>query len=147
MLGNRWVHYGGLDKGSINLAELMPILQAIMLWHETGRGKEIISRNGVCRITAITDSSYVAMATADAIDPYKPLPDKHTGLFSAIRQYVKMGYLLQIHHQKRNTTLWNQYADVLASQARRSVIQGIADNMASVSTDYVASMPLEGLHP
>lgn len=145
--GERVAHYGGLSLGSVNMAELLPYIQAMSCFHEAGRGKTVLAAHGHCRVVILTDSGYVAMCGAVAADVEQLLPGTHSALWACIRQWARMGYVFRFHHRPRSTTLMNQWADLTASLARKSVVRAIADNMDAVGVQAVGNLDIRQINP
>jgi hypothetical protein len=145
--GERTSHYGGLSMGSINMVELFPYIHALVVFHENGRGKSLLASRGHCRVVVLTDSGYVASAGAIAADVNQVLPTTHSALWSCIRQFARLGYLIRFHHRHRSTTAMNQWADLVSSVARKSVVKAIEENMDQIQPQIIEQVDLRYINP
>ncbi len=114
----RQLFYGGMNAGSINLAEFLPYLQALLHYHAT-LGKSRLESRGIVKVHIITDSRVIAHCGNIAADPTQPLPKMHRVMFSTIRQLVAEGYHIHYHWADRCSTTLNQIADLIATLGRR----------------------------
>jgi len=113
--------YGGMDCGSVNFAESMPYIQAIT-WYDAHHGKALLKQLGMLRVHILTDSQVIAGWGTKAMQGHSELPRKHIGLFSAMREYRRLGYHCNFHWAPRMTTELNWAADLMAGLTRREVI-------------------------
>lgn len=141
--GERESYYGGTNKGSVNMAEVLPYIQALTHFHNVGRGKQLLETQGVCRVAIVTDSSYTATAGSQAADLTKPLPAANRALMAAIRQLCRDGYLLSFYHQHRSETGLNLWADLVSFQSRLAIERGLEE----VQTGTVDKVPLKEINP
>ncbi len=117
----RQLFHGGMSTTSINVAEFMPYLQALC-WYHSQHGSERMQRSGMIKVHVITDSQVTAVSGNRAADLTLTLPRANQALWASIRQFTTMGYRLQYHWLNRETTLYNQCADLVASLCRRAVL-------------------------
>jgi ribonuclease HI len=113
---------GGMNLGSINLAEQMPYFQAVLHWRASGGGKELLERRGVLHAHIVTDSQVVANHGAQACDFNQILPKTQGPLWAGWRELVREGFVFTFHWAPRESSLLNQACDMLASMARRAVM-------------------------
>lgn len=117
----RWQFVGGMNMGSINLAELMPYLHALT-WYHANVGKQRIASIGRPLVVhIITDSQVIAAQGQQAAELSQSLPKVQEAQWAAMRQLAHMGYLLHYHWIERCTTALNWAADLLAGMSRRAV--------------------------
>ena len=94
--------YGGMDCGSVNFAESMPYVQAIT-WYDAHHGKALLKQLGMLRVHILTDSQVIAGWGTKAMQGHSEIPRKHIGLFSAMREYRRLGYHCNFHWAPRMT--------------------------------------------
>lgn len=129
----RWLFYGAMSAGSINLAELAPYVQALS-WYHQDRGKNKIHELGrPIRVNVITDSEVVATQGKQTADFDQPLPKANSPQWAAMRQFARLGYQLHWHHEGRSQTVLNWAADLLAGISRRQ-LQGKAPSLTIDTT-------------
>jgi len=115
--------YGGMDSGSINLAEVMPYLQGLT-WYDANVGKERLQKLDYLRVVVLTDSQVTAhwgnqaMGSVDA-----SVPRKQLGFYAAMRELRRVGYHCTFHWAPRMTTDLNWVADLMAGLTRQEVIR------------------------
>lgn len=112
--------YGGMSVGSNNLAEVMPYLQALTWYHDATRTPKR-KRVGLVRVVVVTDSQLVVNHGTTAMDPSKALPTRHRAIWAAFREFGRCGYQIEFHYAPRNSSLWNQAADLVASLSRKAL--------------------------
>lgn len=111
---------GGMNMGSVNLAEFMPYLHALSWYHST-HGQERLALRGFLDVHIVTDSRVIALGGLAACNLTKPLPKTHRALWTAMRTFVGQGYRIQFHWAPRSTTLLNACCDLLASLGRLGI--------------------------
>jgi ribonuclease HI len=117
---------GAMNCSSVNVAELMPYLHALNYFHATQGRKRLNSRAKFFKVHVITDSKFTAESGTQACDLTKHLPSVHQALWAAVREFTKFGYVFHWHWQGRSSVVFNQCCDLVASIARRSVIDTTA---------------------
>lgn len=117
---------GAMNCGSVNVAELMPYLHGINHFHATQGRTRLKTRAKFFDVHVITDSKFTAESGRQAADLGQPIPKVHQGLWAAMREFARFGYTFHWHWQERSTTVFNQCCDLVASIARRSVIDTTA---------------------
>jgi ribonuclease HI len=113
---------GGCEGGSINMAEMMPILHGLT-WYHQAHGKSLLHSMGRLVVHVITDSEVTAHHGAIAADLTQPLAKVNPLFWSGVREFCRMGYELHFHWLPRCTTGLNQCADLIASLGRKAVKQ------------------------
>ena len=119
----RQLFYGGMSDGTVNVAELMPYLQALGYFHNQG-GKQRLKRDGLVRVFIITDSRVTATNGTTAVNPTKPLPRSHGPLWAAMREYANLGYAIKFRWAQRSDSLLNWTSDLVAGLSRRAMLRG-----------------------
>lgn len=112
--------WGGFSHGSVNLAEQMPYVQAL-LWHYGNGGRDLIKERGPQTVHIVTDSKTVAQHGAQASDPSRPLPHTQEPLWAVWRSLQHVGYVTHFHWAERSSSLLNWCADLIATPARQAV--------------------------
>lgn len=108
--------------GSINVAEMMPYLQALT-WYYHHAGKVEIKKRGLLRVHVITDSRVTVIHGRAAANPGAELPKvPQRALWASMRELGRMGYDLQWHWAQRSTSSLNFLADLIAALARRELL-------------------------
>lgn len=120
---------GGMSAGSINLAELMPYLQAMTYYH-ANHGRERLKARGLLNVHVITDSQVIFTHGRQASLPTEPLPKVQRELWAAMRAYTTAGYHFTFHWARRSTSLLNWYTDLLAAVTRKSVMRARGGNLS-----------------
>lgn len=115
-------YHGGMNLGSVNLAEQMPYMQAMLHWLNACEGRELIKRRGVLQVHIVTDSETVAKHGSQASDFDQPLPRTQYPLWAAWREMIREGFQFQFHWAPRASSTFNIACDCIASMARRSVL-------------------------
>lgn len=109
---------GGMNLGSVNLAETMPYVHALT-WYDSQYGKERLKQTGLLNVHVITDSMVIAEQGTQVMQPDRPLPRTQRLPWADMRELHAMGYHLTYHWLGRSTTLLNWCADLIASLARK----------------------------
>ena len=130
----RGLGYGGMNVGSINLAELMPYLQTLNHFHEQ-RGREILETKGLLRVHVLTDSSTITAWGNRVANLKADLPKTSSPFHAAMRQFGRLGYHLQYHWGPRSQNCLNWASDLIAALSRRGVMRcrENADNDTNLS--------------
>ena len=126
---------GAMNCSSINVAELMPYLHTINWFHAQQGRKRLQSRAKFFQVHIITDSKFTVDSGLAACDPTRPLPTVQQGLWAAMREFSKFGYVFHWHWQERSTSIFNQCCDLVASIARRSVLDTTAGKQPVLHRD------------
>lgn len=116
------LYSGAMNAGSITLAELMPYFHAMTWYHANVGRHRMKTRANVLYVHIVTDSKVITEHGRDACDLSKPLPKVQQALWAAFREFTKLGYNFSFHWQERSTSLMNQCCDLVASLARRSLL-------------------------
>jgi ribonuclease HI len=105
------LHVGALSSGTNNFAELFPYLQALWLYHQTPGNHAPVNVHIVSdsEVTVRCGNSQYARR---ANGPW----------WAALAWFEEQGYRLQWQHVARNSTPWNQLADLLAGRQRRLLV-------------------------
>lgn len=118
----RRLMYGAMNKGSVNLAELMPYVQSLA-WYHSQFGESALKRKGMLRVHVITDSQVTAQHGIQSCRPGEPLPNvPQRTLWAAVREMTRIGYVIQWHWAARSTSGLNYLSDLVAGLSRRSVM-------------------------
>jgi hypothetical protein len=120
--GARRFFYGGMDCGSVNLAESMPYLHALS-WYDAHHGKTLLKQLGFLRVHVLTDSQTIATWGNRAASPEGELPRKQLAFWAGIRELRRIGYQCEFHWSPRITTELNWAADLMAGLSRLEIIQ------------------------
>lgn len=115
-------YHGGMNLGSVNLAEQMPYMQAMLHWLNACKGRELLKRRGVLQVHIITDSETVAKHGSQASNFDEMLPRTQYPLWAAWREMIREGFQFTFHWAPRASNLFNIACDCIASMARRSVL-------------------------
>lgn len=116
------LYSGALNAGSINLAEFLPYLHGMTWYHANVGRKRIEARSGVLYVHIITDSKVTVEHGRQACDLSQPLPKVQQALWASFREFCRLGYNFSFHWQERSSSLMNQCCDLVASLARRSLL-------------------------
>ena len=112
----RHVFTGGFNNGTVNVAELMAYLPAL-LWYTTNIVEPERS-SGVVRahlVRVVTDSQYVASMASQKSSVFTK---KNSILLGALRMVEAAGVRLEWHWDRRTGSDLNQLADILSKAAR-----------------------------
>jgi len=119
----RRLFYGGMNVGSINLAELMPYMHALSWYHENfGRDRLKRADHGVLHVHIITDSQVICQHGSKINAGQNPSSNRSA--WACMAQFIKEGYILHYHHIPRCTVALNVVADKVAGVSRLT-LQGI----------------------
>lgn len=112
---DRTVLSGGLNMGTVGLAELFPYLHALLWYHATRGPRHLadLEVKGFLRIHVISDSEIVCNQGNGLADKIASAP-----IWAAIHNLKINGYVLQFHHCPRNVIALNAAMDVLSKAAR-----------------------------
>lgn len=122
---------GSADGGSVNMAELMPVMHGITWFHATHGAERFKAGLGNLCVHVVTDSQVTATHGTQAADFTQMLPKSNTIFWAAIREYQRLGYSFRFHWMERSTTPLNQAADVVASMARRVALLKPVDTLTN----------------
>lgn len=119
----RRTFYGGLNLGSINLAEMMPYFQALC-WFHNAHGMERLRERCPLLVHVITDSQVTALHGNRAANRHEDLPKVgQRPLWAAVREFAALGYRIQFHWAERCESGLNYLADLIAALSRRGIMQ------------------------
>ena len=119
----RKVFYGGLNDGTVNIAELMAYL-APLTWYL----RHCCEADGHSHLThprhvhIITDSSY-AQSKGEA--KAAVIEARNTVLWGAFSLFERQGLRLHWHWVNRETVALNHYVDILSKLARQKFTTGL----------------------
>ncbi len=142
---NRRFFYGGMDCGSVNMAESMPYLQALT-WYDQYHGKELLQTLGFLRVHILTDSQVIALWGNRAMSPMGELPRKQLAIWAGMKELRRVGYHCQFHWAPRQTTELNWAADLIAGISRREVMRAydpgyvIGDDHATRAANAIGNL-------
>ena len=150
---NRKTFYGAMNQGSINLAEMMPYLQALS-WYHGNHGHARLKIRSPQIVHVITDSQVTALHGNNTSHGHESLPKVgHRALWAAMRDLCSVGYRIQYHWAERSVVNLNYLADLIAGLSRRQIMgidvneQGhgeLAARAATALTQLKISDPLTG---
>lgn len=113
----RHVWTGQMNRGTVNIAEIMAYLQPLN-W--LAAREEDKRQNGgtfkAFNIHLITDSQYCR----DTGESDKQIRNRNEGLWAVFDAFKRRGFVLNWHWIRRETVGLNWYADMLSKLARRS---------------------------
>lgn len=112
--------YGGMNAGSVNMAEALPYGQALA-WYDNTFGKQKLEQMGSLRVHILTDSQVTANYLIRVNSLEAALPRKHIPVWAPMREYRRCGYLYYPHWAPRATTQFNWAADIIAGLTRSAV--------------------------
>lgn len=114
--------YGGWNKGTSHIAEIMPYLEALT-WYVAGPGQ--VKEGQPCRIHLITDNANVANAGNRSAER-----GTYPWLWAPFVHIEHMGYILKWHWVPRDKIALNKLADYISSLCRVEVgkIKQIVEN-------------------
>jgi ribonuclease HI len=114
----REVWYGGMSKGTVNLAEMMAYIQPLNAFvaREDERRKNGGKRR-VLQVHIITDSEYVREQGSNG----DLLPRRNGAMWRIFDDYTRQGFQLHWHWIPRDTVELNAFADLLSKEARKLV--------------------------
>lgn len=115
-------YHGGMNLGSVNLAEQMPYMQSMLHWLNASGGRDLIKRRGVLQVHIVTDSETVAKHGSQASHFDETLPRTQYPLWAAWREMIREGFQFHFHWAPRASSTFNIACDCIASMARRSVL-------------------------
>lgn len=113
--------FGAMNAGSINLAELMPYLQALTWFHANGGRQRLHELSRPLVVHVLTDSQVIYQQGILVAQMDNPLPKTQEAQWASVRQLSRMGYQMNYHWIPRSTTALNWAADLLAGQSRRGL--------------------------
>lgn len=114
--------YGGMDCGSINMAEMLPYAQALS-WYDAFYGKDQLKQLQTLNVHILTDSQTIAQWGTYAMrDAPAPLPRKAIALSGTFRAFKEVGYHCHFHWAPRMSTDINWASDLIAGLCRREIL-------------------------
>lgn len=119
----RLVHCGAVNRGTVNLAEMMAYIQPLdwLSGREADRRKKKQTPIRAYQVHIITDSDY-CRRTGNGADR---MMLKNAGLWAVFDVYARHGFVLNWHHVYGHTEgkecALNQYCDKLSKLARKLV--------------------------
>ncbi|MCI0421517.1 MAG: hypothetical protein L0312_20210 [Acidobacteria bacterium] len=115
----RLVWEGGLNRGTVNFAEIMAYIQPLnwLVAREAERRSKHQTRRNVTRIHIVTDSQYCRNTGSSS---NRNLP-RNSALWSLFDIFTRHGFLLYWHWIPRDDVVLNTYVDQLAKFARQRV--------------------------
>ena len=118
----RKLFYGGMNSGTIGLAELFPYFHA-MLWYSRGPGSKrmqrLLAQYGYAqeiKVHIITDSDITAKQGNG-----KAARKTNIELWAAMDMFTRLGYKFTFHWVRRDNVGLNMLVDHIAREARRSL--------------------------
>jgi hypothetical protein len=142
----RRIFHGGMNLGSVNVAESMPYIQA-MAWYDAYQ-RDKHQQLGSTHVHIITDSQTVAQWLNAASDVTRPIPGgSGTVLGSYIREMCRKGYIFHNHWARRMSNQVNWAADLIAGLSRTAFVNTISENnteltTAQLSAEFLAKVEL-----
>jgi len=117
----RKTFYGGMNFGSVNLAEMMPYFQS-MVWYHHSHGKARLKQKCPLLVHVITDSQVTALHGNRAASGHEDLAKVgHRALWAAMREFAALGYRFEWHWAGRCDSGLNYLADLIAGLSRREI--------------------------
>jgi ribonuclease HI len=119
--GTRKLIHGGGSTGTVNIAELMAYVHA-MLWYATHIGKDLRKQHPrkILDVHVITDSRVVASQGVKVAER-NTAGIANRALWASIADITRQGYKFHWHWVERLTNEMNWAADQMAGSARRAV--------------------------
>ena len=118
---SRKTFYGGMNLGSVNLAEMMPYFQALS-WYHNAHGMARLKERCPLHVHVITDSQVTALHGNRAASGHENLPKiGHRALWAAMREFKALGYQLEYHWAERSDSGLNYLSDLIAGLSRREI--------------------------
>ena len=116
--GERIVWYGGLNRGTVNFAEIMAYIQPLnwLVTREEDRRRKN-RKPRVQRIHIITDSDYCRQVG----NRKDKNVTKNAALWAVFDVFVRQGLCIEWHWLRRNACDLNTYCDQLSKLARRNM--------------------------
>jgi ribonuclease HI len=122
--GGRKLLHGAWNLGTINLAELMPYYHALA-WYADWRAKNAhpCSARGLTRVAIVSDCKALVEQGQKILNGDKAWEDvkANRGLWLALYDFVRLGYVLNFHWAARATSALNVYCDAVANSSRLAV--------------------------
>jgi ribonuclease HI len=119
--GTRKLVHGGGSTGTVNIAELMAYVHA-MLWYSTHIGKDLRKQypRKILDVHVITDSR-VIVTQGEKVGERNADGIANRALWASISDIARQGYKFHWHWIERLTNELNWAADQMAGSARRAV--------------------------
>lgn len=112
-------HFGGVNHGTNNLAELAPYVHA--LWHHHSlRAKTVdfAAKKSAVRVAIVSDSEVIVRCGNGSY-----AKNSNQAFWAALEWFTTNGYVLQFFHTRRNTNAVGTAADDLAGRVRKTLLQ------------------------
>jgi hypothetical protein len=110
-----------MNFGSVNLAEMMPYLQALS-WYHHSHGKARLKQKCPLLVHVITDSQVTALHGNRTASGHEDIPKVgHRALWAAMREFKALGYQIEYHWAERSDSGLNYLADLIAGLSRREI--------------------------
>lgn len=130
----RLVHAGMVNRGTVNLAEMMAYIQPLewLASRESDRKKEKGGTTRAFNVHIFTDSDYCRQTGNSS----NRMMTKNAGLWAVFDVFARHGFVLNWHWIPRESCDLNRYCDKLSKMARK-LIKGynLQDRMAETGAE------------
>lgn len=116
----RRTFFGGMNAGSVNMAEIMPVFHALSWYHEQHGSDRLKRANGKLTVHVLSDSQ-VTTTNGNEMLQNGRMPKHHIAVWAGIRQFVVEGYDIKFRWLPRETIALHWLTDALAGNARIAV--------------------------
>lgn len=129
-------HYGGLDRGTNILAEIMAYVRPLVSLYERPSKELCRSSSGRCNVHVVTDCEYVAqVGNGDHI------PKKHGLYWEMIWSLKRKLILVTFHHVYKDLLPMNRFSHLIGNRIRRRMEVGHVDEvLATMGVDHVRQL-------
>lgn len=124
----RYLFFGGLNCGTVNIAEMMAYMTPLLWFEARERAKSQDGRppKAVYHIHILTDSEYVEQRGEGGQLNFK----RNQALWAVFEMFNRRGFMLHWHWKPRDTTALNKLSDCLSKLSRNL----IKDNTVELQT-------------
>lgn len=129
---------GGMNLGTVDIAELMPYVQA-MTWYDRYHGKARRAQvdKDLLDILIITDRKSIAQQAANLQASRNRVDDicRKLPLWAAMLHFERRGYTFRWVWKERGKIALNSLADRMADTAKHAAANALAEGLAHVRAD------------
>lgn len=109
--------FGALNRGTVNIAEMLAVLQGLdyLVNLEAGKRQGVAGRRLIRHVHVVTDSKYCQETGSSGRGR---TASRNVGVWSLFESYARQGLIMHWHHIRRDTCGLNRLCDAASKLAR-----------------------------